>query len=97
MEQQLINAMMKLLSKAGGGSLVKDLIQEVDENGNPKIWNESEIVKAVSFINWQIDNFGTAEATAIIETLIKKYNLNPEIFIPDNNTALHPSRAQGLQ
>ncbi|HEY0743503.1 MAG TPA: hypothetical protein VGD40_18675 [Chryseosolibacter sp.] len=76
MEQQLINALMKLLSKAGGGSLIKDLIQQVDQNGNPKSWTPSEVSAAIEFVTWQTENFGTAEATAIIETLKKKYNLS---------------------
>lgn len=75
MEQQLINALMKLFSKAGGGSLIKDLIQQVDQNGNPKVWTPSEIASAVDFINWQTENFGTTEATAMVESLRKKYNL----------------------
>jgi hypothetical protein len=75
MEQQLINALMKLISKAGGGSMIKDLIQQVDQNGNPKVWTPGEISSAVQFINWQIENFGSAEANAIVETLQKKYNV----------------------
>lgn len=75
MEQQLINALMKLLSKAGGGSFIKDLIQQTDQNGNPKSWTPSEIEAATQFINVQIENFGTAEAAIIIETLKKKYSL----------------------
>jgi hypothetical protein len=76
MEQQLINALIKLLSKAGGGSFVKDLIQQVDQNGNPKIWTPAEIKSATDFINHQTENFGTAEARIMIETLRKKYNLD---------------------
>lgn len=75
MEQQLINALMKLVSKAGGGSLIKDLIQQVDQDGNPKVWTPSEIISAIKFITWQTENFGSAEAAGIIETLRKKYNL----------------------
>jgi hypothetical protein len=84
MEQQLINAMMKLFSKAGGGSLIKDLIQQIDQNGNPKIWTPTEIKAAVEFIRWQTENFGTAEATAMIETLKKKYNLSSTAPVKEN-------------
>jgi hypothetical protein len=80
MEQQLINALMKLMSKAGGGLFIKDMIQQVDEDGNPKTWTPNELKKAIDFATWQIDNFGTSEATSIVETLLKKYNLNPEMF-----------------
>ena len=76
MEQQLINALIKLFSKAGGGSFVKDLIQQVDQNGNPKIWTPAEIKSATDFINHQIENFGTAEASIMMEALRKKYNLD---------------------
>lgn len=97
MEQQLINAFMKLLAKAGGGSLIKDLIQEVDENGNPKIWNLSEIEKAIRYVNWQIENFGTTEASSVVETLFKKYNLRPENFLTDHEPISEPTNVQGLQ
>jgi hypothetical protein len=76
MEQQLINALMKLFAKAGGGSLIKDLIQQVDQDGNPKVWTAAEVESAIDFINWQTENFSASEARAIIESLEKKYNLS---------------------
>lgn len=97
MEHQLINAFMKLLAKAGSGPLIKDLIKEVDENGNPKIWSPSEIEKAIRYVNWQIENFGTAEASAVVETLFKKYNLRPEQFSTDYKPVIEPTNVQGLQ
>jgi hypothetical protein len=87
MEQQLINALMKLFSKAGGGSLIKDLIQQVDQNGNPKIWTPAEIASAIEYVNWQTENFGTAEAEIVIETLQKKYNLSSKAERLDNNSS----------
>lgn len=80
MEQQLINALMKLVSKAGGGSLIKDMIQQVDTNGNPKVWTEAEVSRAIEFVNWQTENFGTSEAIIIIQSLLRKYNLRIEDF-----------------
>jgi hypothetical protein len=99
MEQQLINAFMKLISKAGGGSLIKDLIQQVDENGNPKVWTPSELEKAVTYVYWQTENFGTAEATSIVESLLKKYNLRPENFSHEPVAVSSDDNAgvQGLQ
>ena len=85
MEQQLINAFMKLFAKAGGGSVIRDLVQQVDENGNPKVWTPIEIEKAVSYVEWQTENFGAAEATEMIESLIKKYRLNPNRFLGSGN------------
>jgi hypothetical protein len=99
MEQQLINAFMKLISKAGGGSLIKDLILQVDENGNPKVWTSSELEKAVTYVYWQTENFGTAEATVMVESLLKKYNLRPENFLHEPATVSSNDNpgVQGLQ
>jgi hypothetical protein len=98
MEQQLINALMKLISRAGGGSLIKDLIQQVDENGNPKAWTASEIEAAIQYVTWQTENFGTPEAEIIIETLIRKYNLQPERFLLSREEPVKESSgAIGLQ
>jgi hypothetical protein len=97
MEQQLINAFMKLMSKAGAGSLIKDLIQQVDENGNPKTWTDSEINKALDYVSWQTENFGAPEAEVIIETLIRKYNLQPDRFLPKEEIQTGSPRVQGLQ
>jgi hypothetical protein len=96
MEQQLINALMKLMSKGGSGLLIKDMIQQVDEDGNPKTWTPNEIRRAIDFVTWQVDNFGTSEATSIVETLLKKYNLNPEIFASSDSNTIPRSKAQGL-
>jgi hypothetical protein len=97
MEQQLINALMKLFAKAGGGCLIKDLIQQVDTNANPKVWTPSEIENAIQFVNWQISNFGTAEASAITELLMKKYHLRPNDFNIENDSVAEISGVQGLQ
>ena len=98
MEQQLINSLMKLLAKAGGGSLIKDLIQQVDMNGNPKVWTPEETEKAVQYVNWQIENFGTAEAAAILESLVRKYHLNTENFTaPADQDLSEAPGVQGLQ
>src|SRR5687768_7502628 len=80
MDQQLINALMKLFSKAGGGSLIRDMINQVDENGNPKVWTASEMEAAVRYLELQTENFGTAEAIIMIQSLLKKYNLRIEDF-----------------
>jgi hypothetical protein len=97
MEQQLINVLIKLIAKAGGASLIKDLILQVDENGNPKVWTPSEIVKATEFVEWQIQNFGTAEATAMIESLLKKYNIDPNDLRLSNESLEASPDVRGLQ
>jgi hypothetical protein len=86
MEQQLINALIKLFAKAGGGSLIKDLIQQVDQNRNPKVWTPAEISSAIDFISWQTENFGSAEARAMVETLQNKFNLSSEYSARDRST-----------
>jgi hypothetical protein len=90
MEQQLINALIKLFAKAGGGSFIKDLIQQVDQNGNPKVWTPEEIASAIDMIHWQTENFGSAEARVIIEALQKKFNLNSENAARDRSTPSTP-------
>lgn len=90
MEQQLINALVKLFAKAGGGSLIKDLIQQVDQNRNPKIWTPAEIASAIDFIHGQTENFGSAEARTMIESLQKKFNLPSENLTRDRATPSSP-------
>ncbi|MBT1701006.1 hypothetical protein KK083_29200 [Fulvivirgaceae bacterium PWU4] len=97
MEQQLINAFMKLVAKAGGGSLIKDLIREVDENRNPKIWTPTEIEKAIAYVTEQTESFGAADAIVIIETLMQKYNLRTESFLPAHESLPGTAGIQGLQ
>jgi hypothetical protein len=95
--EKLINAFMKLVSKAGGGSLIRDMIQQVDESGNPKVWTPSEVEAAVHYVNEQIDNFGTAEATIIVETLVRKYNLRLDTFQRNEESLSETHGIQGLQ
>ena len=76
--QELINAFMKLTSKAGAGDLVRELIQAIDENGNPKDWTNEEMTQAVDFINMQVERFGKNEAIQIIHILMKKYNVSAD-------------------
>jgi hypothetical protein len=97
MEQQLINLLMKLLSRAGGGSFIKDLIQEVDQDGNPKTWTPAELEKAIVHVTRQIENFGTPEASAIIETLTRKFNLRADDLIIADDSLPETPGVQGLQ
>jgi hypothetical protein len=97
MEQQFINALIKLIAKAGGGALIRDLVRQIDEDGNPKTWTVSEIEKATAFIQWQIENFGTPEATAIIESLVHKYNLDLSTFNTGDTPLAASPDVRGLQ
>ncbi|HYG17431.1 MAG TPA: hypothetical protein VD816_00820 [Ohtaekwangia sp.] len=96
MEQQLINAFMKLVAKAGGGFLIRELIQQVDDNGNPKIWTPDEIRHAIDYVNLEIDTFGEPEAMMVIGALVKKYNLNPEL-LPQTVTSTASSPGSSAQ
>jgi hypothetical protein len=75
LEQRLINAFMKLTARIGAGELIREMIQQVDENGNPKAWTPQEMERAIHFIEMHVENFGSAEATAIILTLMKKFEI----------------------
>ena len=76
--------------------MIKELIQRVDEDGNPKTWTASEPQKANEFISWQIENFGSAKAVSIIETLIKKYKLDVEKFLSHSPSNISAPGIQGL-
>lgn len=96
--QQLVNAFMKLTSKAGAGNLVRELIGAVDGNGNPKDWTMDEMTQAVDFINMQVERFGKAEAIQVIQTLMKKYNVSTdELSFPATDTLDEMPGVQGLQ
>jgi hypothetical protein len=97
MEQQFINALLKLIAKAGGGALVRDLIRQVDQDGNPKTWTVSEIEEATAFIQWQTENFGTAEAAAIVESLVRKYKLDLDSFKSEDSSLEASPDVRGLQ
>jgi hypothetical protein len=87
MDQQLINALMKLFAKAGGGSMIRDMIRQVEENGNPKVWTDSEMEAAVRYLEHQIEHFGTSDAIIMVQSLLKKYNLRIEDFQSDIDAA----------
>jgi hypothetical protein len=78
MEQQLINELIRMIAKMGGASLVKDLIEQVDHDGDPKSWTPEEIVNAYDYVKWQNTYFGEGDVTAIIGQLSEKYNLDAD-------------------
>lgn len=75
MEQLLINQLITLISKAGGSSLIKDLIYETDQDGNARNWTEDEIENAINYLQNINRYFGESDARVIIENLSKEYNL----------------------
>jgi hypothetical protein len=86
LEQQLINAFMKLTAKVGAGHLVKELIQAVDHDGNPKKWSAQEMQEAIAFINMQVERFDKDEAAEVVSTLLRKFDLPIDDF-----KIIHPS------
>lgn len=96
-EQQLINAFMKLLAKAGGGEIVREMILRIEENGNPKIWSQQEIEGATHFINHQTENFGKHEAMNVIKILIEKFDISENDIDDLLHTSSDSPGVQGLQ
>jgi hypothetical protein len=85
LEQQLINAFMKFSAKAGAGALIRDLIREVEENGNPKSWTPAEMNHAIRFLNQHIETFGKREAAIVIRTLMRKFGVTSEDLNSSDN------------
>ncbi|MFD0998572.1 hypothetical protein ACFQ21_04610 [Ohtaekwangia kribbensis] len=75
MEQLLINQLFTLVSKAGGSSLIKDLIYKTNQNGNAKNWTVDEIENAINYLQNINRYFDEGDARVIIENLSKTYNL----------------------
>jgi len=96
-EQQLINAFMKLTAKVGAGDLIRELVQQVDENGNPKAWSPGEMERAIHFINMHVENFGKEEAVAVIRTLMKKFAVDVSDLHDREETYPETPGIQGLQ
>jgi hypothetical protein len=75
MEQLLINQLFTLVSKAGGSSLIKDLIYKTNQDGNVKNWTVDEIENAINYLQNINRYFDEGDARVIIENLSKTYNL----------------------
>lgn len=75
MEQLLINQLFTLISKAGGSSLIKDLIYKTNQDGNVKNWTVDEIENAINYLQNINRYFDEGDARVIIENLSKTYNL----------------------
>ena len=76
MEQQLINQLVTLLCKGGSSSLIKDLLRETDQDGDPRNWTVEEIENANNYLNWINKSFSAADATVIINNLVKEYQID---------------------
>ena len=89
-EQLLINALVKLTAKIGGGEIIRDMVREVDVNGNPKVWTVSEMEHALHFINDRIEFFDKQQALKVIDILMNKYEIGKDHLdatpesLPDN-------------
>lgn len=76
MEQQLINQLIALLCKAGGSSLIKDLLRETDQDGDSRHWTVEEIENAINYLTWINKNFSSADAAIIAGNLRREYNIS---------------------
>ncbi len=76
MEQVLINQLINLLCKSGGRPLIQDLLRETDQDGDTRNWTVEEIENASNYLTWINKNFGAADATVIINNLVKDYEIN---------------------
>lgn len=101
LEQQLINAFMKFTAKAGAGKFIKDLVREIDENGNPKSWTIREMENAIHFLHQRTEGFGKGEAILVVKTLLKKFDIDlsslPQENDPSDERTGEFSGIQGLQ
>ena len=76
MEQELINQLVSLLCKGGSSSLIKDLLRETDQDGDSRNWTVEEIENAINYLTWINKNFTAADATVIVNNLVRDYKLN---------------------
>lgn len=75
MEQQMINQLITLVSKAGGRHLIKDLIRETDQDGDNRNWTVEEIENATNYLHWINKNFSSADAMNIVSNLSADYKI----------------------
>jgi len=76
MEQLFINQLITLICKSGGGSLIKDLLRETDQDGDSRHWTVEEIENATNYLTWVNKNFGATDATIIVNNLLRDYNID---------------------
>lgn len=76
MEQLFINQLITLICKSGGGSLIKDLLIETDQDGDSRHWTVEEIENAINYLTWVNKNFGAADASTIVNNLLRDYNID---------------------
>jgi hypothetical protein len=96
LEQQLINAFMKFSAKAGAGDLIRELIQRIEENGNPKSWTALEMERAIEYLNDRVNIFGRNDAITVITTLMKKFDVHPA-DLPTHESVPKDDALTGIQ
>jgi hypothetical protein len=96
LEQQLINSFMKFSAKAGAGDFIRELIQRIEDNGNPKSWTPAEMQRAIEYLEDQVNIFSREDALKVINTLARKYNITSIDITPEGQ--LHdPEDLPGVQ
>ena len=76
--EQLVNELLKLISKSGGASMITELIHRINEDQNAAVWQPAEVEKATEYIRDLNTYFSRVDAVEIIENLIEKFNIKIE-------------------
>lgn len=79
-EQQLINELIRMIDKMGGKLVMKDLIEQVNTDGDPKSWTPGELESALDYVRWQNSYMSRTDALAIIEILKEKYRISKDVI-----------------
>lgn len=74
MEQELINALICFISKAGGESFTKNIL--VHEEQVNRVWTEAELARAISHMHWINEIFGQSDAAVVIGKLLEMYSID---------------------
>ena len=96
LEQQLINSFMKFSAKAGAGDFIRELIQRIEDNGNPKSWTPEEMQRAIVYLEDKVNIFSREDALKVINALAKKYNITSIEITPEEHI-IDPHDLSGVQ
>jgi hypothetical protein len=88
LEQQLINTFMKFTARAGAGDIIRDLIQKIEDNGNPKSWTPQEMESAIDYLEHRVSTFSKDDALNVIRSLTRKYYISPADLANERSRAL---------
>jgi|SRR5687767_2851547 hypothetical protein len=76
--EQLVNELLKLISKSGGASMITELIHRITEDDHATAWQQEEVEKATAYVRDLNTYFSRVDAVEIIENLIEKFHIRLE-------------------